>query len=154
LKSRHAFVLTGTPLEDKLEELFSVVEFVDGRRLGPAFRFLQEHRMEDAEGKLLGYRGLDQIHRQLEPILLRRTRQEVLKDLPPRTDQVFYVPLTQKQAEPYWGQNEILGQLLHKWQRQGWLSEIDLRRILCCLQNMRMLCNSTFLFDRRTHHSP
>jgi hypothetical protein len=110
--------------------------------------------MEDAEGKLLGYRGLDQIHRQLEPILLRRTRQEVLKDLPPRTDQVFYVPLTQKQAEPYWGQNEILGQLLHKWQRQGWLSEIDLRRILCCLQNMRMLCNSTFLFDRRTHHSP
>jgi hypothetical protein len=37
--------LTGTPLENKLEELFSVVEFVDGRRLGPAFRFLKEHRM-------------------------------------------------------------------------------------------------------------
>jgi SNF2 family DNA or RNA helicase len=86
LKSRYTFVLTGTPLENKLEELFPVIEFVDGRRLGPAFRFLQEHRMEDAEGKLLGYRGLDQIHRQLEPILLRRTRREVLKDLPPRTD--------------------------------------------------------------------
>ena len=43
---------------------------------------------------------------------------------------------------------------MQKWQRQGWLSEIDLRRILCCLQNMRMLCNSTFLFDKRTHHSP
>src|SRR5208282_5762320 len=42
----------------------------------------------------------------------------------------------------------------HKWQRQKWLSEIDLRRVLCCLQNMRMLCNSTFLFDKRTHHSP
>jgi SNF2 family DNA or RNA helicase len=56
LKSRYTFVLTGTPLENKLEELFSGVEFVDGRRLGPAFRFLQEHRMEDAEGKLLGYR--------------------------------------------------------------------------------------------------
>jgi SNF2 family DNA or RNA helicase len=59
LKSRYAFVLTGTPLENKLEELFSVVEFVDGRRLGPAFRFLQEHRMEDADGRLLGYRGLE-----------------------------------------------------------------------------------------------
>jgi superfamily II DNA or RNA helicase len=154
LKSRYAFVLTGTPLENKLEELFSVVEFVDGRRLGPAFRFLQEHRMEDADGRLLGYRGLDQIHRQLEPILLRRTRKEVLKELPPRTDQVFYVPLTEKQAEPYWEQNDILGKLMQKWQRQGWLSEIDLRRILWCLQNMRMLCNSTFLFDKRTHHSP
>jgi len=122
LKSRYTFVLTGTPLENKLEELFSVVEFVDGRRLGPAFRFLQEHRMEDAEGKLLGYRGLDQIHRQLEPILLRRTRGEVLKDLPPRTDQVFHVPLTPEQAEPYWEQSEILCQLMHKWQRQKWLS--------------------------------
>ncbi|MBI3694990.1 MAG: DEAD/DEAH box helicase family protein, partial [Acidobacteria bacterium] len=54
LKSRYAFVLTGTPLENKLEELFSVVEFVDGRRLGPAFRVLQEHRMEDEKGRLRG----------------------------------------------------------------------------------------------------
>ena len=154
LKSRYAFVLTGTPLENKLEELFSVVEFVDGRRLGPAFRFLQEHRMEDENGKLLGYRGLDQIHRKLRPILVRRTRKEVLKDLPPRTDQIFRVPLTKEQAEPYWEQHDILARLMHKWQSMGWLSEIDLRRITCCLQNMRMLCNSTFLFDKRTHHSP
>ena len=154
LKSRYAFVLTGTPLENKLEELYSVVEFVDGRRLGPAFRFLKEHRMEDEKGKLLGYRGLDQIHRQLEPILLRRTRQEVLPELPQRTDQIFRVRMTSEQAGPYWEQNDILARLMHKWQRQGWLSEIDLRRITCCIQNMRMLCNSTFLFDKETNFSP
>ena len=100
LKSRYAFVLTGTPLENKLEELFSVVEFVDGRRLGPAFRFLHEHRVEGENGHLLGYRGLDRIHDQLAPVLLRRTRAEVLKELPERTDQVFRVPLTLKRAEP------------------------------------------------------
>ena len=154
LKSRYAFVLTGTPLENKLEELFSVVEFVDGRRLGPAFRFLHEHRMEDEDGHLLGYRGLDRIHDQLEPILLRRTRAEVLKELPKRTDQIFHVRMTKEQAEPYWEQSEILGRLMKKWERQGWLSEIDLRRITCCIQNMRMLCNSTFLFDKQTNHSP
>jgi superfamily II DNA/RNA helicase len=43
---------------------------------------------------------------------------------------------------------------MHKWQRQGWLSEVDLRRITCCIQNMRMLCNSTFLFDKTTNFSP
>ena len=149
LKSRYAFVLTGTPLENKLEELFSVVEFVDARRLGPAFRFLKEHRIEDDKGRLLGYRGLDKIHQQLEPILLRRTRKEVLTQLPPRTDQIFRVPLTKEQAEPYWEQSDILAALMRKWERQGWLSEIDLRRITCCIQNMRMLCNSTFLFDKR-----
>jgi len=154
LKSRYALVLTGTPLENKLEELFSVVEFVDGRRLGPAFRFLHEHRMEDEKGRLLGYRGLDRIHDQLAPILLRRTRAEVLKELPKRTDQIFRVPLTPKQAEPYYEQHDLLGQLMRKWERQGWLSEIDQKRILCCIQNMRMLCNSTFLYDKQTHHSP
>jgi len=154
LKSRYAFVLTGTPLENKLEELFSVVEFVDGRRLGPAFRFLHEHRMEDEKGHLLGYRGLDRIHGQMAPILLRRTRAEVLNDLPERTDQIFRVPLTPEQAEPYYEQSDILAALMRKWERQGWLSEIDQKRVLCCIQNMRMLCNSTFLFDKQTHHSP
>ena len=154
LKSRYAFVLTGTPLENKLEELFSVVEFVDGRRLGPAFRFVHEHRVVDEHGRLQGYRGLDTIQQQLAPILLRRTRQEVLKELPERTDQVFRVPLTSEQAEPYYEQSDLLAQLMRRWERQGWLSEIDQKRILCCIQNMRMLCNSTFLFDKQTHHSP
>ncbi len=154
LKSRYAFVLTGTPLENKLEELFSVVEFVDGRRLGPAFRFLHEHKMEDDEGHLLGYKGLDQIKSQMAPILLRRTRPEVLKQLPARTDQIFQVPLTPEQAEHYYEQSDILAALMRKWERQRWLSEIDQKRIMCCLQNMRMICNSTFLFDKQTHHSP
>ena len=154
LKSRYAFVLTGTPLENKLEELYSVVEFVDGRALGPAFRFLHKHVHTSDTGKLLGYRGLNEIQRQLEPIMLRRNREEVLTQLPERTDQTFRVPLTKQQAEPYWEQSEIVARIMHKWKRQGWLSEVDMRRISCCLQNMRMLCNSTFLFDKETNHSP
>src|SRR6202163_5173562 len=43
---------------------------------------------------------------------------------------------------------------MRTWEGQGWLSEIDQKRILCCIQNMRMLCNSTFLFDKQTNHSP
>ncbi len=64
------------------------------------------------------------------------------------------MPLTSQQAEPYYEQSEMLAALMRKWERQGWLSEIDQKRILCCIQNMRMLCNSTFLFDKQTHHSP
>jgi len=154
LKSRYAFVLTGTPLENKLEELYSVVEFVDGRLLGPVFRFLREHVETDGKGKLIGYRGLGRIQKRLKPVLLRRKREEILRQLPERTDQIFRVPLTQQQAAPYWEQSDILARLMHKWKRQGWLSELDLRRITCCIQNMRMLCNSTFLFDKETNHSP
>jgi hypothetical protein len=43
---------------------------------------------------------------------------------------------------------------MRRWERQGWLSDIDRRRVLCCIQNMRMLCDSTFLFDKQTNYSP
>jgi superfamily II DNA or RNA helicase len=154
LRSRYALVLTGTPLENKLEELYSVVQFVDGRRLGPAFRFLSEHRQINEKGKLIGYRNLDQVREKLAPILLRRRRDQVLKDLPPRTDKIFRVPMSPEQTEYYGDQQKIVAALVRKLERQGWLSPVDQQRMLCAIQNMRMLCDSTFLFDKETEVSP
>ncbi len=150
LRSRYAIVLTGTPLENKLEELYSIVQFVDDRRLGPAFQFLHDHRVIDETGKLTGYRHLDRIREKLGPILLRRTRQEVLSQLPARTDSTVFVELSEAQKGPYAEQQTTLARLLAK----KYLTEIDRRRILCCLANLRMLCDSTFLLDKTTNVSP
>ena len=152
LRSRHAVVLTGTPLENKLEELYSIVQFVDDRRLGPAFQFLHEHRVLDAEGKLLGYRNLNKIREKLEPILLRRTPRPRCSAAAARTctDSTVYVELTEAQHGPYADQQATLARLIAK----KYLSEVDRRRILCCLANLRMLCDSTFLYDKQTSVSP
>ncbi len=150
LRSRYALVLTGTPLENKLEELYSIVQFVDDRRLGPAFEFLHEHRVLDAKGNLTGYRNLDKIRERLAPILLRRTRAEVLTQLPPRTDNTVYVEMTELQRIPYEEQRTNLARLLGK----GMLTDLDRKRILACIVNMRLLCDSTFLFDKQTRVSP
>ena len=66
LKSPFALALSGTPLENRLEDLFSVVEFIDDRRLGPAFRFYNRHRVVDERGKLLGYKNLDEVREEPE----------------------------------------------------------------------------------------
>ncbi len=150
LRSRYALVLTGTPLENKLEELYSIVQFVDDRRLGPAFQFLYDHRVLDEAGKLIGYRNLDKIREKLEPILLRRTRAEVLTQLPARTENIVYVELADAQRGPYQENQTTLARLLQK----KYLSEVDRRRILACITNLRMLCDSTFLLDKETNTSP
>ncbi len=150
LRSRYAAVLTGTPLENKLEELFSIVQFVDDRRLGPAFQFLNDHRVLDDKGKLIGYRNLDRIREKLEPILLRRTRAEVLSQLPARTENTVYVELAEAQRGPYQENQATLARLLQK----KYLSEVDRRRILACITNLRMLCDSTYLLDKETNVSP
>jgi SNF2 family DNA or RNA helicase len=150
LSSRYAMVLTGTPLENKLEELYSIVQFVDERRFGPAYQFLHDHRVHDSQGNLVGYRNLDTIRERLEPIFLRRTRAEVLTQLPPRTDNTVFVELTDEQRGPYEEQKATLARLLGK----GYVTDLDRKRILACLVNLRMLCDSTFLFDRTTNVSP
>jgi SNF2 family DNA or RNA helicase len=150
LRSRYAAVLTGTPLENKLEELYSIVQFVDDRRLGPAFQFLHDHRLLDDNGKLLGYRNLDKIREKLAPILLRRTRAEVLSQLPARTDTTVYVEMVDAQRGPYAEHSHTLARLLQK----KYLTEIDRRRILASIANLRMLCDSTFLLDQQTKVSP
>jgi SNF2 family DNA or RNA helicase len=150
LRSRYAIVLTGTPLENKLEELYSIVQFVDDRRLGPAFQFLHDHRVVDDKGQLQGYRNLDKIREKLAPILLRRTRAEVLSQLPARTDNTIYVEMADAQRGPYAEHQATLARLIGK----KYLSEVDRRRILACLANLRMLCDSTFLLDKETNVSP
>src|SRR5262245_48986142 len=150
LQSRYAIVLTGTPLENKLEELYSIVQFVDDRRLGPAFEFLSEHRVLDDKGNLTGYRNLDRIRERLAPILLRRTRAEVLGQLPERTDSTRYVELTDAQRGPYEEQQVNLARLLAK----SVLTDLDRKRILACIVNMRLVCDSTYLFDKQTNVSP
>src|SRR5215813_3349471 len=96
---RCAFVHSGTPLENRLDELFSVVEFIDERRLGPAFHFFNQHRLVDDRGKVLGYKNLDLLRERLKPILLRRTRQSVMQQLPPRTTEVVRIPPTAEQLD-------------------------------------------------------
>src|SRR5262245_25069188 len=150
LRSRYALVLTGTPLENKLEELYSIVQFVDDRRLGPAFQFLHDHRLLDSDGKLLGYRNLEAIRERLRPVLLRRTREEVLSQLPARTDTVLYVEMAEEQRALYAEHNQVLVRLLAK----KYLTEVDRRRVLACLSNLRMVCGSTFLLDKQTNVSP
>jgi len=152
LDSNYAFVLTGTPLENRLEELHSIVEFVDRHRLGPMFRFLHTHQHVDENGRVVGYRKLDDISQTLEPILVRRTKESVLKELPERLEKQFFVPMTEQQQALHDENQQVVSRVVQKWRRYGYLSEIDQRRLTCALQNMRMSCNSTYLLDKTTDH--
>jgi len=152
LSSDYAVVLTGTPIENRLEELLSIVQFVDRFRLGPSFRFLAEHRITDDHGKTVGYRNLSKIAESLEPILVRRTKEEVLSDLPERLEKRYFVEMTKEQREHHDENRDRVARIVSKWRKHGFLSEMDQRMLMIALQNMRMSCNSTYLLDQDTDH--
>ncbi len=152
IASPYAIVLTGTPLENRLEELVSIVQFVDQHRLGPTWRLRHAHQVLDDSGRVVGYRDLDRIGKTLEPILLRRRKSEVLNQLPPRIDNTVFVPMTPEQTVHHDENREIVDRIVHRWRKTGFLSDADQRRLTCALQNMRMSCNSTYLLDQQTDH--
>jgi superfamily II DNA or RNA helicase len=143
----YAVVLTGTPLENRLEELISIVQFVDRYRLGPTFRLLHEHQVRDPVGKVVGYRRLDCLGKTLAPVLIRRRKDEVLSQLPARIDNNLFVPMSHKQRQYHVENMEIVARIVQKWRRYRFLSEADQRRLMIALQRMRMSCDSAYLID-------
>ncbi len=152
IDSTYAIVLTGTPLENKLEELISIVQFVDQHRLGPTWKLLYEHQVTDDSGRVVGYTGLETIGETLAPVMIRRRKSEVLRQLPSRTDQNLLVPMTEAQQGYHQENADIVAKIVQRWRRTGFLSDKDQRRMTCALQNMRMSCNSTYLLDQETDH--
>ena len=151
LASPYAIVLTGTPLENRLEELVSIVQFVDQHRLGPTFRFLADHQIHDPEtGRVVGYKNLDSIGKTLGPILIRRKKAQVLDQLPERLDKHLFVPMTPEQMRHHTENRELVARIVAKWRQFHFLSEADQTRLMIALQNMRMSCDSTYLLDHKT----
>jgi len=148
----YVIVLTGTPLENRLEELISIVQLVDQHRLGPTWQLLQNHLQVDEAGRVVGYRDLGQIGATLAPVLLRRRKAEVLAQLPERVDKTLFVPLTPEQRVHHDENGLVVTRIVSRWRKTGYLSDVDQRRLQCALQNMRMTCNSTWLLDHETDH--
>ena len=150
LRAPFALALTGTPLENRLDELYSIVEFIDDRRLGAAFRFFHRHRVVGDTGRIAGYRNLTSLRKQLAPVLLRRTRSAVMRDLPPRTTEVVRIPPTEEQLDIHAAQMRIVSSIV----RKAYISEMDLLRLQKALLMCRMSADSTFLVNKqRPAHS-
>ncbi len=139
LDSPFAFVLTGTPLENRLSELHSLVEFLHPRALGPRWRLLPFHARTDPGGRVLAYEDLDVLRARLRPFFLRRERSEVLDQLPERTDNTFWTGMTSVQWRPYRRHAARIASILA--QRRA-LRPGEVRLVLQSLTSMRILCNA------------
>ena len=153
LDTQYAIVLTGTPLENRLAELHSIVEFVNPYKLGALFRFLDNHEIKDAEsGKVIGYHKLNDIKSVLDDVLIRRTKKEIINQLPERIDKNYFVDITKEQKDIHQDYETIVNRIVHKWRRLGFLPEKDRQRLMISMACMRMVSDSTYILDQKTRH--
>ncbi len=149
---KQSLVISGTPLENKLEDLYSVVQFADPELFAPLWEFAANYFIlkKSKKNRVFGYKGLNDIHSKLKSLVIRRRKEEVLKDLPEQVSNNYYIDLTKEQLEIHQGYLSSLLPILSK----KFLTPMDIRRIQQLLVSMRMVCDSTFLIDRKTNLSP
>lgn len=146
LESPYAFVLTGTPLENRIDEIYSIVQFLDPSLLGPLFRFNRDFYDLDDRGRPAGYKNLDELHRRLTPVLLRRRKHEVEGQLPGRTDKHYFVPMEEEQAIRYAEYEQKVAKLIQVARERPLLPE-EMDRLQQWLACMRMLCDTPYILD-------
>ena len=152
INSQYTVLLSGTPLENKLEELYSIVELADQFALAPYYKFRNDHILCDETGKVIGYQNLNTIKKRLQHIMIRRRKSDVHLQLPGRMDQNLFVPMTKEQREMHEEFKSGVAALVLKWKRMHFLSEKDRKRLLLLLSQMRMVCDSTFILDQQSRY--
>lgn len=149
IDAHYNVLLSGTPLENKLDELYSIVQLADPYCLTPLYLFRHEHIITDPDtGKAIGYKNLNGIRQKVSGVLIRRTKKSVQLQLPGRTDQTLLVPMTPQQGSRHEELRTAVARLVQKWSRSHFLTEEERRRLLLMLGQMRMLADSTFIVDQ------
>jgi SNF2 family DNA or RNA helicase len=152
LKAKHKLVLTGTPIENRLIDIYSIINTLDPHYLGPLWEFSYKHCLFDPSkpNKINGYYDLDKLKDRLAGILIRREKSAVLSQLPAVQQRDVPVELTPLQKEIHAGFMSGIARIISK----KFLTPYDIQRLNLFLNNARMVCDSTFLIDDKTHDSP
>ena len=133
LKATHRFALSGTPVENSLQDLWSIMQFALPGYLGPRKAFIE--RFEKPLRKGGDPAVARRLARRLKPVVLRRLKTEVATDLPDRIEQVRYCDLSPKQRTIY-------RQLLQESRSQVEAAEGGRKRMvaLTALLRLRQAC--------------
>jgi SNF2 family DNA or RNA helicase len=152
IKAKHKLVITGTPIENRLIDIFSIMGILDPEFFGPLWEFSYQHCLFDPNkpNKINGYYDLQKLNTKLAEVLIRREKRKVIDQLPNVRQMDIPLNLSPLQADYHASYAKGLAQII----RKKFLTPYDLQRMQLLLANMRMVCNSTWLIDNETFDSP
>jgi SNF2 family DNA or RNA helicase len=144
LKTKKNLCLSGTPIENNLFDLWSQMNFLNRGMLGGLKVFREEfaipiERKYDAEKQ-------KQLKKLIEPLILRRTKEQVAKELPPITEQIVYCEMTDEQSKAYEAEKSKARRLILDSLEQNKPDSTTIN-VLAALTRLRQLANHPAMLD-------
>lgn len=142
LDPEYRLVLTGTPMENRLEELASVLDWVDDVALSPKWRLVPWHTRSDGDGDrgTSGARNLETLRARIGTCTLRRLRRDVLGQLPSRTDTRVPIEMTEQQRAAHDDLSHPIAVLASTAHTRP-LTQPEFLRLMSLLNQQRIISN-------------
>jgi SNF2 family DNA or RNA helicase len=143
--ARYVFALTGTPLENRLEEAYAIAQLIDQRLLPPLWQLDRDHFVRDENGRrVILYQGLGALRSRLAPAFLRRRKEDVALDLPERLRSTAMLAMHEAVVPTY---EDVLAQVARIASKKV-LLPADLERIQRLLVIARRCCNGPHMLGQ------
>lgn len=124
LKSAKRIALTGTPISNTPEDIFSIIDWLVPRYLGSFYQFRNKYCvLEDRYQRVIGYQNIDQLKKKVDRFMLRRTKEEVFTDFPPKIVETVHFELSSSEKKLYQSIKEQIHDEIKK------LAEFDTRTL-------------------------
>ncbi len=144
LQADHRLAMTGTPVENHIGELWSLFEFLNPGMLGTSSAFQRISRASSSDGEDLAL-----LRRALGPFILRRTKGQVLAELPEKTEQTLYCDLEGKQRKHYVELRDYYRTMLSDRIREGGLAKAKIHVLEALLRLRQAACHPGLLDNKR-----
>lgn len=101
IKAKYHVALTGTPLSNTPEDMWSIIDFCEPGALGSYYDFVSRYCEKDHWGNIKSYKNLDKLKIEIEPYFIRRRKIDVLTELPPKMYESIYIDLSKEEVDVY-----------------------------------------------------
>lgn len=146
VQAAHRLILTGTPIENSLEELWSLMDFLMPGFLSSYERFIEKYLRVSKE---LQAENIEYLRQKVSPFILRRMKSDVLQDLPPIDEIVYHCPLSETQQELYRSYAASARDELVKLVERDGFDKVQIH-VLATLTRLKQICCHPAIFAKES----
>lgn len=147
IRATHRLILTGTPIENSLEELWSLFDFLMPGLLSTYDRFVEKYIRKLAAPQSSSSEHLETLKKKVSPFILRRMKEDVLQDLPPVSEILYHCHLTDTQKELYQSYAASAKEELSKLVKKEGFDKIQIH-VLATLTRLKQICCHPAIFAK------
>jgi len=144
VKAEHRVILSGTPIENSLDELWSLFDFLMPGFLGSYDRFVEKYVRISGDEQI---KNLQYLRKKVSPFILRRMKSDVLDDLPPVSENVYHTQLTDMQRDLYRSYAESARDELVKLVERDGFDKVQIH-VLATLTRLKQICCHPAIFAK------